>query len=185
LKKLTAGDIIFRGERIDNLPPSKIVKAGIAHVPEGERVFSLMSVYDNLMLGAFLRRDEQGIKKDLQLVFGHFPVLKERLKQQAGSLSGGEQQMLALGRALMIRPTLLLLDEPSLGLAPKLVAETSKIIRKINTDRVSILLIEQNAHMALAISHRGYVLETGQIVLSGDARELTRNRDIKRAYLGV
>jgi branched-chain amino acid transport system ATP-binding protein len=185
LKKAAGGTILYQGERIDGKLPEKILRKGIAHVPEGRRVFPFMSVLDNLILGAYARRDMDKIKRDLQLVFEHFPRLKERLEQRAGSLSGGEQQMLAIGRALMSKPNLLLLDEPSLGLAPMMVTEVGRIIRDINKNRVTIILIEQNANMALKVVQRGYVMVTGKIILDSDASGLLGNEHVKRAYLGI
>lgn len=185
LKKPAKGNINYQGEKIDGKPPEKILRIGIAHVPEGRRVFPFISVYDNLTLGAYARKDMDEIKKDLQVVFDHFPVLKERLSQLAGSLSGGEQQMLAIGRALMSKPHLLLLDEPSLGLAPKMVAEVGKIIRDINKNGVTIILVEQNANMALKVAKRGYVMVTGEIILTSDTASLMGNDYVKRAYLGI
>jgi len=183
LKKATKGTIYYQNERIDGKSPEKILRKGIAHVPEGRRVFPFMSVLDNLILGSYLRRDE--IKSDLQVVFEHFPRLKERLGQRAGSLSGGEQQMLAIGRALMSKPRLLLLDEPSLGLAPKMVTEVGRIIKEINKNGVTVILVEQNANMALKVAQRGYVMATGEIILNSDTKVLLRNEDVKRAYLGI
>lgn len=184
LKHLTAGEIWFGGRRIDKLPPEKINEAGIAMVPEGRRVFPQMTVMENLTMGAFLRKDKDGIEKDLENVFAHFPVLKEREKQMGGTLSGGEQQMLAMARALMSHPKLLLLDEPSLGLSPILVMEIAKIIKDIHQEGRTIVLVEQNARLALSLADHGYVLETGNIVLQGDAKELQENKDVKKAYLG-
>jgi branched-chain amino acid transport system ATP-binding protein len=183
LKKATKGTIYYQNERIDGKSPEKILRKGIAHVPEGRRIFPFMSVLDNLILGSYVRRDE--IKSDLQMVFEHFPRLKERLGQRAGSLSGGEQQMLAIGRALMSKPLLLLLDEPSLGLAPKMVTEVGRIIQEINKNGVTIILVEQNANMALKVAQRGYVMATGKIILNSDTKVLLRNEDVKRAYLGI
>jgi branched-chain amino acid transport system ATP-binding protein len=183
LKKATKGTIYYQNERIDGKSPEKILRKGIAHVPEGRRIFPFMSVLDNLILGSYVRRDE--IKSDLQMVFEHFPRLKERLGQRAGSLSGGEQQMLAIGRALMSKPLLLLLDEPSLGLAPKMVTEVGRIIQEINKNGVTIILVEQNANMALKVAQRGYVMATGEIILNSDTKVLLRNEDVKRAYLGI
>ena len=185
LKKAMKGVILFKGERIDNKTPQKILKMGIAHVPEGRRVFPFISVSDNLDLGAYTRKDRTEIKKDLDTIFYHFPILKARLGQRAGSLSGGEQQMLAIGRALMSKPVLLLLDEPSLGLAPKMVSEVGRIIQEINKLGVAIILVEQNATMALRVSQRGYVITTGSIVLSSDREGLIENEDVKKAYLGI
>lgn len=184
LKHLTTGEIWFEGRRIDKLPPEKINEAGIAMVPEGRRVFPQMTVMENLTMGAFLRKDKDGIEKDLENVFVHFPVLKEREKQMGGTLSGGEQQMLAMARALMSHPKLLLLDEPSLGLSPILVMEIAKIIKDLHQEGRTIVLVEQNARLALSLADHGYVLETGSIVLQGDAKKLQENKDVKKAYLG-
>lgn len=184
LKHPTAGEIWFEGQRIDRLPPEKINEAGVAMVPEGRRIFPQMTVMENLMMGAFLRKDKDGIEKDLEDVFVHFPVLREREKQMGGTLSGGEQQMLAMARALMSHPKLLLLDEPSLGLSPILVMEIAKIIKDIHEEGRTIVLVEQNARLALSLADHGYVLETGNIVLQGDAKELQENKDVKKAYLG-
>ena len=184
LKHPTAGEIWFEGQRIDRLPPEKINEAGVAMVPEGRRIFPQMTVMENLMMGAFLRKDKDGIEKDLENIFVHFPVLREREKQMAGTLSGGEQQMLAMARALMSHPKLLLLDEPSLGLSPILVMEIAKIIKDIHEEGRTIVLVEQNARLALSLADHGYVLETGNIVLQGDAKELQENKDVKKAYLG-
>ncbi|AZT90326.1 ABC transporter ATP-binding protein [Caldicellulosiruptor changbaiensis] len=178
------GSIYFEDTDITKKSSMEIVKLGISHVPEGRRVFPEMTVLENLELGAYLRKDKQGIKEDLKKVFERFPRLYERKNQLAGTLSGGEQQMLAIGRALMSRPKLLLLDEPSMGLAPILVTEIFKIIKEINSQGTTILLIEQNAHMALSIADRAYVIETGKIVLSGDAKEIAANPEVKKAYLG-
>ncbi|WAM30595.1 ABC transporter ATP-binding protein [Caldicellulosiruptor naganoensis] len=178
------GSIHFEDIDITKKSPMEIVKLGISHVPEGRRVFPEMTVLENLELGAYLRKDKQGIKEDLKKVFERFPRLYERKNQLAGTLSGGEQQMLAIGRALMSRPKLLLLDEPSMGLAPILVTEIFKIIKEINSQGTTILLIEQNAHMALSIADRAYVIETGKIVLSGEAKEIAANPEVKKAYLG-
>ncbi len=184
LKHPTAGEIWFEDRRIDKLPPEKINEAGVAMVPEGRRVFPQMTVMENLSMGAFLRKDKAGIDKDMEGVFGHFPVLKERQKQMAGTLSGGEQQMLAMARALMSHPKLLLLDEPSLGLSPILVMEIAKIIKDIHEEGRTILLVEQNARLALSLADRGYVLETGKIVIQDEAKELLKNEQVKKAYLG-
>ncbi|AET69432.1 ABC-type branched-chain amino acid transport systems, ATPase component [Desulfosporosinus orientis DSM 765] len=175
--------ITFKDVQIQGMPPHKIVEMGLSHVPEGRRVFPEMSVYENLLMGAHSRKGKPG-QEDFDRVYHHFPRLKERIKQVAGTLSGGEQQMLAMGRALMTRPDLLILDEPSMGLAPMLVEEIFHIIEDINAAGTTILLVEQNAHLALEISHRAYVLETGEIVLEGPARELAQNEDIRKAYLG-
>jgi branched-chain amino acid transport system ATP-binding protein len=185
LKHPTTGEILFKGQRIDTLPPHKINALGIAMVPEGRRVFPQMTVLENLLMGAFLRRDKDEIQKNLeQVVFRHFPRLKERKKQAAGTLSGGEQQMLAMGRALMSAPKLLLLDEPSLGLSPIMCTEIGKIIRDIHNEGKTVILVEQNARLALALSQHAYVIETGNIALSGPAKELSNNDDVRKAYLG-
>ncbi|MDN4075130.1 ABC transporter ATP-binding protein [Fictibacillus terranigra] len=178
------GKILYKGKVINGKAAQTIVKQGISHVPEGRRVFANMTVEENLQLGAFLRKDKDGIKQDMEKVYDLFPRLLERLKQQAGTLSGGEQQMLAMGRALMARPRLLLLDEPSMGLAPLLVKTIFRIIEEINQAGTTILLVEQNANLALSIANRAYVVETGRIVLSGDAAELTSSEQVKMAYLG-
>lgn len=179
-----SGRILFKGTDITKTPPHKIVKLGISQVPEGRRVFPEMSVLENLELGAYIRKDKAGIKEDLEKVFNRFPRLLERKKQLARTLSGGEQQMLAMGRALMARPQLLLMDEPSMGLAPKLVEEIFNIIRDINQSGTTVLLVEQNANMALSVANRAYVLETGTVVLKGDADSLAKNPDVRKAYLG-
>jgi len=184
LIKPKSGTIRFLGKDIAGHAAEKIVKAGLVQVPEGRRVFANLSVKDNLLLGAYTRSDAEGIAADLEMVFGRFPRLKERAKQISGTLSGGEQQMLAIGRALMARPQLLLLDEPSMGLAPLLVREIFSIIVEINKDGTTILLVEQNAHMALSISNRAYVLETGKFVLSGPSKELAASPEVRKAYLG-
>lgn len=184
LKHPTSGEIWFQDKRIDGLQPQAIVKRGIAQVPEGRRLFPSMTVLENLKAGAYLRKDGEGIRTDFQEIFEHFPILSERRRQAAGTLSGGEQQMLAIGRALMSRPKLLLLDEPSLGLAPKMVSEIAKIITDINQRGTSILLVEQNAHMALTLAQRGYVMQTGSIMLEGATKELMSSDDVKRSYLG-
>jgi len=184
LVKPRSGSVRFLGRDITGAAPEKIVRSGLVQSPEGRRVFAELSVKDNLMLGAYTRSDHHAVHDDLRQVYGRFPRLKERAHQIAGTLSGGEQQMLAMGRALMARPKLLLLDEPSMGLAPLLVREIFSIVREINRDGTTILLVEQNAHMALAVSHRAYVLETGKFVLSGDAKELAASPEVKKAYLG-
>jgi len=183
LKKPTSGSIWFQGRRIDGLPPHQVARLGIAHIPEGRRVLAPMTVLENLEMGAYLRRDRREIAKQLENVYRHFPVLREKAKQRAGSLSGGEQQMLAIARALMGQPKLLLMDEPSLGLSPILVDEVANIIRDINQAGVSIILVEQNAQMALSLANRAYVLEVGEVILSGQARELINDERVKKAYL--
>lgn len=180
----TTGEIWFEDQRIDKKPPEKINKIGIAQVPENRRVFPYMTVAENLEMGAFLRKDEEGMNRDLEGVFKHFPILRSRQKQMAGTMSGGEQQMLAMGRALMSNPKLLLLDEPSLGLSPIMCLEIAKIIRDIHSEGRTIVLVEQNARLALALAQKGYVLETGNIVLKGNAKELRNNEKVKNAYLG-
>lgn len=185
LVKPSAGEIEFNGQRIDGLPPDKILKLGIAHVPEGRRIFPGLSALENLRLGAFTRRDKEGVEKDLRRVFEHFPVLEQRKHQLAKTMSGGEQQMLSIGRALMAKPRVLLLDEPSLGLAPVIVQEIARILREINDNGVSVILVEQNAEMALELSRYGYVLETGRIALHGEASGLMNNEHVRKAYLGI
>lgn len=182
--KPTAGEVIFEGQDISKIPGHKIVTMGMAHVPEGRRVFAELSVYENLKLGAYTRKDKEEIAESLQRVYRSFPRLEERKSQLAGTLSGGEQQMLAMGRALMSKPKIILMDEPSMGLSPILVEEIFNIIREISADGTTVLLVEQNAKKALAIADRAYVLETGNIVLSGDAKEMMNNDAIKKAYLG-
>ena len=179
-----AGRVIYQEKDVTKLPPHEIVKLGISQVPEGRRVFGRMSVLENLEMGAYTRNDKQEIASDMEKIFQRFPRLNERKKQPAKTLSGGEQQMLAMGRALMSRPKLLLLDEPSMGLAPMLVEQIFQIIREINKSGTTILLVEQNASMALSIAHRAYVLETGEVVLQGDAKELASNPEVRKAYLG-
>ncbi|MCL5780675.1 MAG: ABC transporter ATP-binding protein [Firmicutes bacterium] len=178
------GTIVYKGQPITKMPPHQIVSLGICQVPEGRRVFTRMTVLENLEMGAYSRKDKANVKTDIQKVFQRFPRLEERKTQLAGTLSGGEQQMLAMGRALMSRPTVLLMDEPSMGLAPMLVQEIFAIIKEINQAGTTILLVEQNAHMALSIANRAYVLETGEIVLSGPAKELANNPEVQKAYLG-
>jgi len=181
-----AGEILFDDKPIQNLSPDDIVASGISLVPEGRRIFPRLTVMENLDMGAFLRRDKADIKKDINHIFELFPILAERRHQQGGTLSGGEQQMLAISRALMARPRLLLLDEPSLGLGPIFVKLIFEIIKKINAEnRTTIFLVEQNAHMALKVAHRGYVMENGRITLEGSADTLLHNEDVKRAYLGI
>jgi branched-chain amino acid transport system ATP-binding protein len=184
LLRPSAGRIVFEGDDLAEVPPHAIVERGISQVPEGRRIFSKLTVLENLQMGAYIRTDADGIRQDLDWVFGLFPILAERRFQMGGTLSGGEQQMLAIGRALMARPRLLLMDEPSLGLAPKFVETIFEVIREINTHGTTILLVEQNAHMALSIASRGYVMESGRIVLEDDATSLMVNKDVQRAYLG-
>jgi len=179
-----AGQVILRGESLVNTPAQDIVRKGVIHVPEGRRIFAPLTVQENLEMGAFTRTDPAEIQASMERVFKSFPRLKERLNQLGGTLSGGEQQMLAIGRGMMARPKLLLLDEPSMGLAPILVEEIFSIIQEINSQGVSILLVEQNALMALSVAHRGYVLETGRIVLTGSGDELLHNPQVMQAYLG-
>ncbi len=179
------GTIEYEGKRIDGKETEVIVRRGISYVPEGREVFEELTVRENLMMGAYTRRDRSGIRKDVEQIFTHFPVLKERHGQWAGTLSGGEQQMLAMGRALMNRPKLLFLDEPSLGLSPILVQEIFKIIQTINRQGMTILLVEQNARMALSISHMGLILENGRFVMKGKSEELMEDRDVKEFYMGI
>ena len=185
LVKPTSGEIRFRGERIDGLSPHEIARRGIIHVPEGRRLFPYMTVLANLKQGAYLRKDRKEINRDLEKVFNRFPILRQRRKQQTGTLSGGEQQMVAIARALMAKPVLLMLDEPSIGLAPIVVKEIAAIIRQINRgDNASILLVEQNAYMALNLADNAYVLEVHKVVLEGRASDLLNNEYAKKAYLG-
>jgi branched-chain amino acid transport system ATP-binding protein len=179
-----SGTVTFLGEAITAIPPHEIVKRGISQVPEGRRVFANMSVLENLEMGAYIRDDKSAILEEIDQIFARFPRLFERKKQLAKTLSGGEQQMLAMGRALMSRPKLLLLDEPSMGLAPMLVAQIFSIIQEINASGTTIMLVEQNANMALSIANRAYVLETGEVVLQGPAAELAANPEVRKAYLG-
>ena len=181
---VTAGSIYFNGTDITRMPAHKIVQMGISQVPEGRRVFSQLSVLENLKMGAFIRKDKAGIEEDLQNIYKRFPRLEERKNQLAGTLSGGEQQMLAMGRALMSKPKIVLMDEPSMGLSPLLVSEIFEIIKSINESGTTVLLVEQNAKKALSISDRAYVLETGNIALTGKAGDLINNDTIKKAYLG-
>jgi branched-chain amino acid transport system ATP-binding protein len=185
LVKPKRGRILFDEKDIQNLPPHQINRMGVCLVPEGRRIFPNLTVMENLMMGAFNRKDKDGIKQDLEWVFTLFPRLAERKNQLGGTLSGGEQQMLAISRALMSRPKVLMMDEPSLGLAPILVEEVFEIIKKLNSEGITILLVEQNAVGALNISHYGYVLETGNIVLEGPAKDLLKNEQVKKAYLGL
>jgi branched-chain amino acid transport system ATP-binding protein len=179
-----SGEIELMGKSLYGVSPDHIVEMGMAQAPEGRRIFANMTVKENLEMGAYTRKDKVGVRKDLEMIFNHFPRLKERLTQVAGTLSGGEQQMLAIGRTLMSRPKLMLMDEPSMGLAPLLVKEIFSIIKDINQAGTTILLVEQNAHMALSIANRAYVLETGKIALQGDAGELAASEAVRKAYLG-
>lgn len=184
LLKPSSGTITLNDKELTTTPADKIVQLGLAQVPEGRRVFSKMSVYENLIMGAFTRTDKAEIDIDIEKMYARFPRLKERHKQLSGTMSGGEQQMLAIARALMSRPDLLLMDEPSMGLAPILVDEIFKIITETNDTGMTILLVEQNAHKALSVAHRAYVLETGKVIMSGDAKELLNDDRVRQAYLG-
>lgn len=184
LLKAKSGSVMFEGTELLKTPPHRIVEMGMAHVPEGRRIFQQLTVYKNLTLGAFTRKDKGAADETLQMIYGKFPRLEERKKQIAGTLSGGEQQMLAMGRALMSKPKIILMDEPSMGLSPLFVAEVFKIIEEIRASGTTVLLVEQNAKKALEIADRAYVLETGKIVLTGDAKELMNNDSVKQAYLG-
>ncbi|MCR0316830.1 ABC transporter ATP-binding protein, partial [[Clostridium] innocuum] len=184
LLKKTSGEVVFLGKSMNKVSAKNIVKEGITQVPEGRHIFSGMSVYENLLMGAYLRKDKDGIKADLQDIYQRFPILEKRSSQDASTLSGGEQQMLAMGRALMARPKILLLDEPSMGLAPILVKEIFNIIKDINEKGTTVLLVEQNAKMALSIADRAYVMETGNIVMTGTGAELVNSPEIQKAYLG-
>jgi branched-chain amino acid transport system ATP-binding protein len=183
-KQPTSGEIWFQGKRIDKMPPYDVVRLGVVQVPAGRQIFQTMSVLDNLKVGAHRRKDRDGIKRDLESVYEHFPILKEKRNQAGGELSGGQQQMLAVGRALMADPKLLLMDEPSIGLSPILVAEVGKIIRDINKRGISILLVEQNARMALKLASRAYILELGRISLQGACEDLIDNDEVRRCYMG-
>ncbi|MDO9493508.1 ABC transporter ATP-binding protein [Acetobacterium sp.] len=185
LLKPSEGMITFEGENLNKVPAHQIPVLGIAHVPEGRRIFAEMTVFENLQMGAYIRKDKDQIQEDMEKIFLNFPRLKERIKQIAGTLSGGEQQMLAMGRALMTRPKLILLDEPSMGLAPLLVDEIFNMIQTVNDAGTTVLLVEQNANKALHIANRAYVLETGYIKLSGNARDLLVNPEVQQAYLGA
>jgi branched-chain amino acid transport system ATP-binding protein len=184
LKRPSSGKILLEGKRIDRIPVYDVVRLGIAHIPEGRMIFGSMTVFDNLKVGAYLRKDKEGIARDIENIYEHFPVLKRRRTQAAGRLSGGEQQMLAIGRALMAKPRLLLMDEPSMGLSPLMVKEVGRIIADINKSGITIMLVEQNARMALRLATRAYVIELGRISSEGDARDLANDDRVKRAYLG-
>lgn len=184
LKQATSGDIWFRGREISGLKAHEIVRLGISHVPEGRKILSPLSVFENLEIGAYLLRSKSEAANNFDRIFDHFPILKDRKRQIAGSLSGGEQQMLAIARALLNRPTLLMMDEPSMGLSPLVVEEVAKIVKDINTQGISIILVEQNARMALSLAHRAYVLEAGRCVLEGDAKALNEDERVRSAYLG-
>jgi len=184
LKKPTSGEILFKGKRIDKLSTSNVVSEGISLVPEGRMIFQDMSVKDNLLMGAYLRKDRKSVNIDLEDIFRRFPILKERQKQLGGSLSGGEQQMLTIGRSLMSKPKMLLLDEPTLGLAPLIVSQITTIVKEINQTGISVILVEQNSYVALQISEKGYVLETGNIAIEDMSSNLINNEYVKEAYLG-
>lgn len=185
LQSARAGSIMFNGQSIERLPPHKIVEQGLVQAPEGRKIFANLTVDENLKLGAFIRRDHEGVRKDRERALELFPRVRERLSQQAGTLSGGEQQMLAIARALVARPKLLMLDEPSLGLAPQLVRTIFQVIREINRAGTTILLVEQNANMALQVAHRAYVIEVGKIRMEGPAAELAASDEVRKAYLGA
>ncbi|MCM0756734.1 ABC transporter ATP-binding protein [Desulfovibrio aminophilus] len=180
-----SGEILYRGKPIHTLSPDRIVALGLCQVPEGRLIFPELTVLENLDMGAFMRTDKDGVKRDLEYIFGLFPILAKRRRQAGGTLSGGEQQMLAISRALMARPRLLLLDEPSLGLAPLVIKQIFEIVRKINADGTTVFLVEQNANLALKIAHRGYVMENGRITLTDTGQALLANEDVKKAYLGL
>ncbi len=185
LVPLSSGEIWFEGKRIDGIAPERIVKLGIAHVPEGKRLFLPMSVYDNLLTGAFLRKDKEGVERDLEKAYDYFPILYERRRQRAGTLSGGQQQMLAFGRGLLSNPKLFLFDEPSLGIAPIIVHEIGERISRLADEGYTIILVEQNAILALELAKKAYVLETGKVALEGDAKQLRDNEYVKKVYLGI
>jgi len=184
LRRISSGEIWFLGKRIDGSNSNRIVREGITLVPEGRRIFPYMTVLENLVMGAYSRKDRSGIKRDLEEILEMFPALREKIRQPGGKLSGGQQQMLAIGRGLMAKPKLLLMDEPTIGLSPLIVNEILNIIKNINQMNVSVLLVEQNAQMALAVAHEGYVLEVGKITLGGPSKDLVNNKYVKEAYLG-
>ncbi len=184
LVKLSGGEIWFQDKRIDGMPTHQIVRLGLVQVPEGKRLFPYMSVMSNLRLGAFLRKDKQGIEKDMEGIFKRFPILETRRNQKAGTLSGGEQQMLAIARGLMAKPKLLLLDEPSVGLSPIMVQSIAEVITNISNDGISILLVEQNAGLVTQVTERGYVLEVGKVILEGNIKELMSDKQVQRAFIG-
>lgn len=180
------GEVVYRGQKITGASPDKVVRAGIVHVPEGREVFPLLTVEENLSMGAFTRSDTAGVAADMEMVYGYFPILAERRRQAAGTLSGGQQQMLAIGRGLMARPKLMLLDEPSLGLSPLLVKEIFQIVRRLNREQnVTMMLVEQNAQVALEVSDYGYVMELGRIVMAGESQRLLQSKDVQEFYLGM
>ncbi|MEW6663694.1 MAG: ABC transporter ATP-binding protein [Thermodesulfobacteriota bacterium] len=184
LVRLTSGEILFKGKRIDGRPIDEIVRLGVIHVPEGRRLFPYMTVSANLRLGAHLRKDDSAVEADMERVFERFPILKGRRNQKAGTMSGGEQEMLAIARGLMARPQMLLLDEPSLGLSPIVIQELARIIRDINQNGITVLLVEQNASLVTEVTDKGYVLEVGRVVLEGNIQELMANRLVQRAFFG-
>ena len=179
-----AGQILLDGKPIHQLPPEQVVRHGVAHVPEGRQIFPELTVEENLVIGSYARRDRSGVREQMESLYLRFPALKHRRRQPGSTLSGGEQQMLAIARALMAAPRLLLLDEPSMGLAPKVVQQVFQVVRRLNADGVTVLLVEQNARMALGVAHRAYVLENGAVALSGEAADLRQNPDVQRAYMG-
>jgi branched-chain amino acid transport system ATP-binding protein len=185
LKAIDSGEIWFNGQRIDGIPPQNIIKRGIGHVPEGRALFPYMTVLENLKVGAFLQKDRKQIDRTLEEIFSHFPILEERQQQQARTLSGGEQQMLAIARALMGIPRLLLLDEPTLGLSPMMVSQIGKIVQEIHQRGVSVVLVEQNARLALGVAHQCYLFETGRIALCGETKDLLNNDQVRQCYLGL
>ncbi len=185
INRVKKGKISYLGRDITKMATDRIVKTGISHVPEGRRIFRELTIHENLMMGAFTRKDKKGVQKDLKRMYDHFPVLYDRRQQYGGTLSGGEQQILAIARGLMLRPKLMLFDEPSLGLAPKIIAQVFDIIKEINQSGTAVLLVEQNANAALKLAHRGYVMESGKIVLEDSSYNLLHNEQVKKAYLGA